>query len=164
VPTRSLELLLESIQPARHTRSWHGGPTPAGSLRGVDAAQARWTPAPRRKNIWQLTLHITYWKYAVRRHFEPAPVSRFPRRPSNWPEMPSPPTEAAWARDVALLKEEHRLLLAAIRRLPERKLSHVPPDGRRWSYGELILGIASHDAYHTGQIQLLKRLWQERGR
>jgi len=26
--------------------------------------------------------------------------------------------------------------------------------------GELIVGIAQHDAYHTGQIQLVKRLWQ----
>ena len=34
--------------------------------------------------------------------------------------------------------------------------------GKRWTYGELALGIAAHDAYHTGQIQLLKRLWQER--
>jgi hypothetical protein len=25
-----------------------------------------------------------------------------------------------------------------------------------------VLGIAAHDAYHTGQIQLLKRLWEER--
>ena len=26
----------------------------------------------------------------------------------------------------------------------------------------MVLGIAAHDAYHTGQIQLLKRLWEER--
>lgn len=41
-------------------------------------------------------------------------------------------------------------------------LSRRPPTSRRWTYGELILGIAMHDAYHTGQIQLVKRLWQER--
>jgi uncharacterized damage-inducible protein DinB len=29
---------------------------------------------------------------------------------------------------------------------------------RKWTYGELIIGVAAHDAYHTGQIQLLKRL------
>ena len=38
----------------------------------------------------------------------------------------------------------------------------APPASKRWTYGELIVGIAMHDAYHTGQIQLVKRLWQER--
>lgn len=33
------------------------------------------------------------------------------------------------------------------------------PGGKRWTRGEMILGVAQHDAYHTGQIQLLKRLW-----
>ena len=52
--------------------------------------------------------------------------------------------------------------MAAVRALAEERLGAVPPEGRRWTYGELVLGIAAHDAYHTGQIQLLKRLWQER--
>jgi hypothetical protein len=33
---------------------------------------------------------------------------------------------------------------------------------RKWTFGELIAGIALHDAWHTGQIQLLKRLYQVR--
>jgi hypothetical protein len=41
-------------------------------------------------------------------------------------------------------------------------LTRRPPTSRRWTYGQLMVGIAMHDAYHTGQIQLLKRLWQER--
>jgi len=64
--------------------------------------------------------------------------------------------------DVALLKAEHQRLLEAVRRVRDRPLGRIPPEGRRWTYGELLLGIAAHDAYHTGQIQLLKRLWQER--
>jgi len=29
---------------------------------------------------------------------------------------------------------------------------------KRWTYGDTILGITVHDAYHAGQIQLLKRM------
>ncbi len=29
---------------------------------------------------------------------------------------------------------------------------------RRWTYAETIHGVAMHDLYHAGQIQLLKRL------
>jgi hypothetical protein len=43
-------------------------------------------------------------------------------------------------------------------------LSRRPTTSRLWTYGQLMVGIAMHDAYHTGQIQLLKRLWQERVR
>ena len=61
-----LDLLVHAIQPAAG-QAWHGGPTPVGALRGVGAAEAWWRPAPRRKSIWMLTLHIAYWKYAIRR-------------------------------------------------------------------------------------------------
>jgi uncharacterized damage-inducible protein DinB len=42
------------------------------------------------------------------------------------------------------------------------RLGRRPRGSKRWTYGELLVGIAMHDAYHTGQIQLLKRLWMER--
>jgi uncharacterized damage-inducible protein DinB len=158
------DLLEWNLQPQAGRQSWHGGPSPVGALRGVTAEQARWAPTPRRKSIWQLMLHIAYWKYAVRRHLEKGPIARFPRKPANWPSVAPGADAAAWARDVALLKEEHQRLLQALRRVRRWPLDRIPPAGRRWTYGELLLGIAAHDAYHTGQIQLLKRLWQERAR
>jgi uncharacterized damage-inducible protein DinB len=157
-------LLEWNLQPQPGRRSWHGGPTPVGALRGVTAEQARWAPTPSRKSIWQLTLHVAYWKYAVRRHLKEEPIARFPRKPANWPSVAPTADAAAWARDVALLKDEHLRLLEALRRVRRWPLDRIPPEGRRWTYGELLLGIAAHDAYHTGQIQLLKRLWQERAR
>jgi len=89
-------------------------------------------------------------------------MPRFPRSPSNWPTPPSTADPAAWSRDVALLKGQHDLLVAAVASLSGTALDRVPPAGRRWTYGQLVLGVAAHDAYHTGQIQLMKKLWQER--
>jgi uncharacterized damage-inducible protein DinB len=163
-----MKLLLWNLQPPPGRKNWHGGPSPVGALRGVTAAEAAWRPTPRRKSIWELTLHIAYWKYTVSRHLERGHAARFPRAPANFPAQPEPSDEAAWARDVRLLRDEHERLVAAVRALPERSLGRMPPGeahpgaSRRWTYGELVLGIAAHDAYHTGQIQLLKRLWQER--
>lgn len=159
-----MDLLLWNLQPAPGRRNWHGGPSPVGALRGVTAGQAAWRPTPRRKSVWEMALHIAYWKYTVRRHLERGPQPRFPRSPANFPAQPDSPDEAAWARDIALLRTEHQQLVEAVRSLSERKLRDIPPEGRRWTYGELVLGIAAHDAYHTGQIQLLKRLWEERAR
>jgi DinB superfamily len=158
-----MALLASGVQPPPRQRGWHGGPTPVGAVRGVDAEQASWVPAPRRHSIWALTLHIAYWNYAVRRQLEGSVRGGFPRRPSNWPALPDRPDGRAWAADVALLSEEHERLAHAIKTLRPERLPQRPPQSRRWTYGDLIIGIAAHDAYHTGQIQLLKRLWQERG-
>ncbi len=158
-----MDLLRWNLQPATGRKNWHGGPSPVGALRGVDPAQAAWRATPRRKSIWELALHVAYWKYTVRRHLVPGDHPRFPRSPANFPRLPDPANEAAWGADVALLRSEHDRLVEAVRAFDGR-LDAVPAGGKRWTHGELILGIAAHDAYHTGQIQLLKRLWQERAR
>jgi hypothetical protein len=62
--------------------------------------------------------------------------------------------------DVALLKAEHEELAATIAKIPSSRYGTALSGGKRWTIGELIVGIAQHDAYHTGQIQLVKRLWQ----
>jgi hypothetical protein len=163
MPSSTLDLLLWNLQPPSGRRNWHGGPSPVGALRGVSAEQAAWRPTPRRKSIWEMTLHIAYWKYAVRRHLVAGTVPRFPRGPSNFPAQPIPADEAAWAKDVALLRSEHGRLVEAVEALSGRRLGARVPKGKRWTHAEVVLGIAAHDAYHTGQIQLLKRLWDERG-
>jgi hypothetical protein len=68
----------------------------------------------------------------------------------------------SWAADVALLRAEHASLVQAVSGVDPAMLSRRPQASRQWTYGELIVGIAMHDAYHTGQIQLLKRLWRKR--
>jgi uncharacterized damage-inducible protein DinB len=153
-------LLVENVKPRPGRGAWHGGPTSVGSLRGVTASQAVWVPAPGRKCIWQLALHIAYWNYAVRRRLEGGGDARFPRSPANWPAVPKRADAKSWAEDVALLKGEHERLAATIAEIPSKRYGTALPGGKRWTIGELIVGIAQHDAYHTGQIQLMKRLWQ----
>jgi len=166
MPDLLARLLVENVHPRPGRGGWHGGPTPVGALRGVSAEQAAWIPAPGRKSVWQLTLHIAYWKYAVRRRLEGGAVgseagraARFPRTPANWPRVPAAADERAWHADVALLKAEHERLVATIAAVATGRYSKALPGGKRWTVGELILGIAQHDAYHTGQLQMLKRLW-----
>lgn len=157
-------LLTENVQPRAGRGAWHGGPTAVGSLRGVTASQAAWSPAKGRKSIWQLALHIAYWKYAVRRRLEGGTAPKFLRSPANWPRVPDPASERAWKEDVALLQLEHERLVAVVAGIPSSRYSTKLAGGKRWSVGELIVGIAQHDAYHVGQIQMLKRLWQSKAR
>jgi len=151
-------LLTENIQPPRGRQGWHGGATPLGAVRGMPVATALWRPAPGRKCIWELTLHIAYWKYAVRRRLEGGTAPRFPRSPANFPALPAVPDQATWDADRALLRQEHERLLEVVAAIPPSHYGRQVQSGRRWTVGELILGIAQHDAWHTGQIVMLKRM------
>jgi len=151
-------LLLENIQPARGRHGWHGGATPLGAVRGMSVGTALWRPTPERKCIWELVLHIAYWKYAVRRRLEGGKAPRFPRSPANFPDLPEPADQAAWDADRALLKTEHERLLEVVAEIPPSQYGRRVQSGKRWSTGEMILGIAQHDAWHTGQIVMMKRL------
>ncbi len=151
-------LLIEGIQPARGRHGWHGGATPLGAVRGLTVETALWRPAPGKKCIWELLLHIAYWKYAVRRRLEGGTAPRFPRSPANFPALPARPDQAAWDADRELLRVEHQRLLDVAAAIPAAKYGRRVQSGKRWSVGEMILGIAQHDAWHTGQIVMLKRL------
>ena len=150
---------LDAIDLAYDRQSWHGTNL-RGSLRGVTARQAAWRPAPGRHNIWELAVHAAYWKYAVLRRLTGAKRGSFALEGSNWFARPVQPTDAAWKADLALLERTHRELRAAVAALPAAKLrAHV--QGKRTA-AWVLAGIAAHDLYHAGQIQLVKRLRQGR--
>lgn len=153
---RVIDLLLEVLDQAFDRKGWHGT-TLKGALRGVTPEEALWRPAPDRHNVWELTLHAAYWKYAVRRRLAAAAVGSFDRKPSNWPAVPDPADLRAWKRDVAFLDAEHRKLREVVSGLTPPALKRRSPRGV-WTYAEEIHGVAAHDLYHTGQIQLIKRL------
>jgi hypothetical protein len=62
-----------------------------------------------------------------------------------------------WKEDLALLEEWHKDLRAEIVQFPPSKLGSKPKSSRV-SFIRTIYGVSSHDLYHAGQIQLLKRL------
>lgn len=153
-----LDEALLLLAPPRGRPLWAGGATPLGSLRGVTAEVAAWKPAPDRHSIWELTLHIAYWKYAVRRKLDGSQRGGFPRRPSNWPRVPEPADEEAWKADRALLRDQHQKLVEAIAAFAPKRLDDAGTATYR--YVDLIYGVAMHDTYHAGQIQLMKRLFR----
>ncbi len=155
-PAREISLLLRLLDEAYERRAWHG-PNLRGSLRGLSAREAAWRPSPRRHNVWELLLHAAYWKYAVRRMLTGGKRGSFPLSGSNWIEPPAPPTAKAWKAHRALLDSEHRRLRGTVAGLTPAELARRPR-GSKYDVEKMILGVASHDLYHAGQIQLLKAL------
>ena len=154
--TSPIDLLLALIDQAYDHKAWHG-PNLRGSIRGLDAATAGWRPSEGRHCIWEIVLHAAYWKYTVRRRLLGEKRGSFPRKGSNWFSAPAPLSEAAWAEAVDLLEETHKTMREAVVWLRPADLDFRPAKSRTSNFA-LISGIAAHDIYHAGQIQLLKRL------
>lgn len=142
-----LLLLLDLLDYGFDRAGWHG-PNLRSSLRGVEAGLAR-RRVPGRRCIWEQALHAAYWKQRVLNKL--AGTTPFPRRGSNWPKLPDPPSAAAWKRDLAMLRDIHARLRASVAamdlaRLRDPKLVHM------------IIGAAMHDIYHAAQIRLLRSM------
>lgn len=153
---QEVQQLLQLIDESFEKRAWHGTNL-RGSLRGLTVGQAAWRPAPGRHNIWEVVVHCAYWKYIVRRRLLGEKKGSFPLKGSNWFKRPVEMTERDWRSDIDLLEKIHRSLRSAVAELRAADLKKNS-SGSKWTNLQTISGIASHDLYHAGQIQLLKRL------
>jgi uncharacterized damage-inducible protein DinB len=152
----SIDTLLALIDQSYDKKAWHGTNL-RGSIRGLTAKEASQRPSPNRHNIWEIVVHCAYWKYIVRRRILGEKKGSFPLKGSNWFRRPSDLSEEEWRRDIELLESSHASMREAVTYLTSRDLSFIPR-GSKVDNLAIIMGTASHDLYHAGQIQLLKRL------
>lgn len=155
-PPAEIRILLDLLDRSYDHEAWHG-PNLKGSVRRVSAEVARWRPGPARHSIAEQVLHASYWKYTVRRRIRGGRRGSFAIRGSNWFPVGPDLDEGRWRDHLRMLEEEHRELRLAVAELEPGRLGEVP-QGSRFDLEGLISGIAAHDAYHAGQIQLLRRL------
>lgn len=148
--------LLFLIDSAYDHVSWHGTNL-RGSLRGVTPKQAAWRPAANRHNIWELVVHAAYWKYVAWRRLTGSKRGSFPLEGSNWMSRPHEISAKAWKADIQLLASTHRTLRETVAELRVTDFTRKPK-GSKVTNLALVTGVAAHDLYHAGQIQLLKRL------
>jgi len=152
-------VLLRTLDQAFRSKAWHGS-TLRGALSRVGPEEAAWRPTADRHNIWEITVHCAYWKYiALRRLAERPP--KFPLEGSDWFPRPETVSQRAWWKDLQLLDDMHAALRTAVEGLTDADLATYPK-GTATSAEDLIRGVAFHDTYHCGQIQLLKRMYRAR--
>ena len=153
--------ILDELARAHAGDPWHGSSAQA-VLAGVSARTAGDRPVPNAHTIWELVLHMTGWRREVTRRLG----GGTPRLPAcgDWPPLPAPADEAAWRRALADFDAAHRELAAATVLLdPERLDEPVGGDrsrelGSGVSWYVMLHGVSQHDAYHLGQVALLRKL------
>jgi uncharacterized damage-inducible protein DinB len=132
---------------------WHG-PALSDLLDGVTAEQAAARPVPGAHSIWELVLHATAWTEIARERLAGSAKAN-PTPDEDWPPVNDASADA-WRAAIERLKEAHRELAADTARMDDSTLIGRVP-GKDHSVLVMMHGIIEHDAYHGGQIAILKR-------
>jgi hypothetical protein len=147
--------MIDLLNEIYHGPAWHG-PSVKESLRGVSASPASKKLAPDRNSIWELVLHLAHGRHLLTERVKNASVAAFPRkiRTPWWPEIDYEMDDAAWNGDLQLLDDCHVAFIAAVEAATPEQLDRIPKPGDQPIRQQLV-GMAVHDGYHAGQIQLL---------
>lgn len=150
--------LTGEVQRAFHGGPWHGSSV-STILADVDAGLAGRRPLAGAHTIWEIVLHMTGWVREVVRRLAGGPPGVPPE--GDWPAVGTE-SAAAWAQARAELASAHEELAAALARFPEARLYETitAPGAAAQdavTYYRTLHGLVQHDAYHAGQISLLKK-------
>jgi uncharacterized damage-inducible protein DinB len=163
--SREIETIADEIRRSHHGDPWHG-PGVTQVLEGLTAAEASARPIRGAHTIWELVLHLTVWREEVARRLE---SGRFGEPPEgDWPEVPragdsTEAHEAAWVATRERLAAAEAALQGALAVLAPERLAEVvggerdAPLGTGTTYAVMLHGVAQHDAYHAGQVKLLRK-------
>jgi uncharacterized damage-inducible protein DinB len=160
-----LDHLAASLGQLLSGEPWHG-PSIAALLADVTAQEASAHPVAGAHSIIELVLHVAAWTQEVAARLRGRP----PGLPAigDWPAC-SGDAGLAWATARQMLDEAHADLLGLVQRLPAERLAewigetHDPPLGSGVPVAVMLAGLAQHDAYHGGQIAILKHALAARG-
>ncbi|MBC8156508.1 MAG: DinB family protein [Bacteroidetes bacterium] len=114
-------------------------------------------------SIWQLVDHIRVAQWDIL-EFSRNPNHKSPAWPDGyWTADVAPADEAAWEQTLAQIRQDRDAFIALLHD-PERDLYAPFAHGDGQNLLREALLIADHNAYHVGQILLIRRLlgaWEE---
>ena len=157
--------LVDQVERTHAGDPWHGS-SRASILADVTSEEARRRPAPVVHSIWELVLHMTAWTQEVTRRLR-GHLASLPEM-GDWPALPARPDEKSWRSAIQALDEAHAALRRAIEAVDPSLLDAPVNDDRNRELGtgvtfaQMINGLVQHDAYHSGQIAVVKKMLRGR--
>ena len=114
-------------------------------------------PAGLPYSSWMVLEHLRICQWDIL-DFSRNPNYRAMKWPdAYWPRTPAPPSAAAWTRSIAAFKRDRRAIERLVANPKTDLYAKIP-----WGQGQTILReallVADHNAYHIGQLIVLRRL------
>jgi uncharacterized damage-inducible protein DinB len=149
----AINRIVQQMKASFEGEAWHG-PSVLEVLKDVDATTAAARPIAGAHTIWVLALHLAATQTHILRRIrgEAAGLndSEF------WEHMPAP-TSDNWRALLERLARQQKDLEAAVAAFPEDRLDQRLIAEKESSAYENFHGVIQHNAYHAGQIALLKK-------
>ena len=127
------------------------------AIEGVTAEQAAWKPEGSDNSIWESLTHISYYNNAYLQRFKGIDY-KYDVADNDETFRGGELSEAEWQADVAkfdaVMTEWRGLIEAA----DEAKFGERISAENSANWAELICNVNAHNAYHGGQILLLRKL------
>ena len=124
---------------------------------GIPADARGVQPADLPYSLWQLVEHLRFAQHDIL-EFCINPGYQQPHWPDDyWPASIAPPSEEAWDESLARFRDDREALMR-LADDPARDLFARIPHGTGQTYLRELLLVADHNAYHVGQIVLVRRL------
>lgn len=106
--------------------------------------------------LWQLLEHIRICQFDIldfsrNPHYREIPFEQY------WPRTAAPPEKDSWESSIAAYRRD-RDELKKLARNPKVDLFARIPHGSGQTYLRELLLVADHNAYHVGQMIVLRRL------
>jgi uncharacterized damage-inducible protein DinB len=156
---REVERLRRELDATLGGDPWYGLAV-SRILEGIDASKAAAHPVHGAHSIWELVAHMTAWVNETNRrllggaHGDPLE--------GDWPAVAST-TPDSWSAACSALRQAHVDLARTLTAMNDSDLgrqiagAQVDGSGQPVTFYRTAVGLLQHDAYHAGQIALLKK-------
>lgn len=148
-----IELLVHKLDHAHQQEDWH--PPLSLCLNGLTAEQANWKPQGEASNsVWETVNHLLFYKERLLARLKGMPF-HLSAEDNDATFTVSSVNDAAWQAVVERTDAVYRELRDALAALADEEFDRPLP---KVSLGQQVISIIMHEAYHTGQIVLLRKL------
>ena len=149
------DLLLEQFTACYDKNTWFVALK--NTLEGVTADEAVWKPENSDNSISETVSHLNYYNFAYVERFKGIDY-QYPADDNDATFKAGEATEQAWNAEIARLDAIMTEFRGLIANADDSKFDDAVSQTNKASWATLISNINAHNAYHAGQILLLRKL------
>jgi hypothetical protein len=106
---------------------------------------------------WQLLEHLRMAQWDILDYSRNPKYEAMKWPEDYWPKSPAPPSEAAWDESVQAFRDDQKAMSDLISDESTDLFAEIPHGDGQTILREALL-IADHNAYHVGQLILLRKI------
>jgi hypothetical protein len=130
------------------------------AIKGLSADLRGKRPKGAEHSPWEILEHMRLAQSDIL-EFSRDPKHVSPAWPEGyWPKTPAPPSAAAWTRSVRAFRSDLEAMCALVSDKSTDLLARIPHGDGQTIMREALL-TADHNAYHLGELVLVRRLLGE---